>query len=81
MPDGRSTRDSDRFEDCREVLDTCSLPGVDNASLLDYIDLLEDEGYNDQVNLEPDWRNYNVVFEIGLRAGYACGLQDGGSDE
>ena len=63
------------FEDVRDVMRQEPSPGVDWADLLDYVDLLEDDGYRGELRLAPDVRQEDLLFELGLAAGYACGLR------
>jgi len=68
------------FEDVREFLEQQPMTGADWPDLLDHVNHLDDEGYHGEFRLEPDMRQEDVVFRLGLAAGYACGIRDGEDD-
>lgn len=77
----RSEEYENRFEAAREALRQWSLPRTDNAALIGYIDHLEQEGYRGWMQLEPEEKAEDIVFEVALAVGYECGLRDGETDE
>lgn len=78
MTENEYPRESpNRYDEAREELRDRSLPGVDVASLLDYIDALEDAYYDGHIPTTPEKRIDEAVFDVGVHVGFACGLRDG----
>lgn len=64
------------FDEARRAFREYSLPRTDNAALIDWVDYLEENGYHGSINLEPELRPEDVVFEVALAVGYELGRNE-----
>lgn len=69
------TETTNRFDEAREMLENETYPRTDVATILDWIDQYEQDGYLGSMPYGQEKRMRDL-FDVGVHVGFACGIRE-----